>query len=338
MQNASGTMLAATTLPASTFCGLSQEKENVAHILPVVPKAERLVKELHASLSEHQKSRITKPYDHPLRGRVENNWHILDERIGTFFEMDQQKLVEEIFLNLHSEEFRNQAWEQFISDNRNKKARTPDDVFGTASVALFASSDLEKMEFVFTGRHCTRRCDGNAEKDLAFGGPIFYGHAANGFYEKPGHPGNVYWFQAKRANELFEMLDPKQREKALKGDSRGEDGTRTVALKEERGKDFEGLPAYEMSGDQRGEMLNVVADLLKPFRKEDRDEALAMIKKQYNDIHLAFYKNEDVGNDKVWDTWQLEGPSMIWYFRGEPHVHAWVHVKSPISKKSKNEV
>lgn len=42
---------------------------------------------------------------------------------------------------------------------------------------------------------------------------------------------------------------------------------------------------------------------------------------------MAFYKNQDVGEDGVWDVWQIEGPSMIWYFRGDPHVHCWAHIK-----------
>ena len=33
--------------------------------------------------------------------------------------------------------------------------------------------------------------------------------------EKPDHPNNVYWYQAKRANEVFQALDGKQREQAL---------------------------------------------------------------------------------------------------------------------------
>ena len=33
--------------------------------------------------------------------------------------------------------------------------------------------------------------------------------------------------------------------------------------------------------------------------------------------------------DGVWDIWQIEGPSMVWYFRGAPHVHTWVHVRDP---------
>jgi hypothetical protein len=49
-----------------------------------------------------------------------------------------------------------------------------------------------------------------------------------------------------------------------------------------------------------------------------------------DDLHMAFSKNEDVGNDSVWDTWQVEGPNMVWYFRGDPHVHCWAHIKAPI--------
>jgi len=39
---------------------------------------------------------------------------------------------------------------------------------------------------------------------------------------------------------------------------------------------------------------------------------------------MSFYKNLDIGNDGVCDVWQPESPTMIWYFRGAPHVHTWV--------------
>jgi hypothetical protein len=46
-------------------------------------------------------------------------------------------------------------------------------------------------------------------------------------------------------------------------------------------------------------------------------------------LSLAFYKEEDIGNDEVWDRWALRGPAMAWYFRGSPHVHTWVNVGKP---------
>ena len=42
--------------------------------------------------------------------------------------------------------------------------------------------------------------------------------------------------------------------------------------------------------------------------------------------HLTFYSDKDIGNDKVWDNWRLEGPSFVSHFRGNPHVHVWVNV------------
>jgi hypothetical protein len=42
---------------------------------------------------------------------------------------------------------------------------------------------------------------------------------------------------------------------------------------------------------------------------------------------MSFYKNFDIGNDGVWDIWQLESPNMLWYFRGAPHVHTWVNIR-----------
>ena len=41
---------------------------------------------------------------------------------------------------------------------------------------------------------------------------------------------------------------------------------------------------------------------------------------------LSFYEDGDIGEDQVWDNWRLEGPSFVWYFRGEPHVHVWVNI------------
>jgi hypothetical protein len=84
----------------------------------------------------------------------------------------------------------------------------------------------------------------------------------------------------------------------------------------------------ELAADQRGLVQKVMADLLAPFRKEDADEVMKLVNQSgFEQLHLAFYKNEDIGNDGVWDVWQIEGPTMVWYFRGKPHVHVWAHVR-----------
>jgi hypothetical protein len=201
---------------------------------------------------------------------------------------------------------------------------------GHYSAALFGTPGTGAFEFVLTGRHCTVRCDGDSVHGSAFGGPIFYGHASQNFNEAPDHPKNVYWYQAKRANEVFQALDGKQRAAALLGDPREEKGTATIQLKK-RGE-IPGLPVSDMTRDQRELVDKVLADLLLPFRKKDADEAMKDIRKNggVEALTMSFYKNLDIGNDGVWDVWQLESPTMIWYFRGAPHVHTWVNIRERV--------
>src|SRR4029453_14719273 len=110
---------------------------------------------------------------------------------------------------------------------------------GNCSVALFGQPGSGSFEFVLTGRHCTVRCDGDSVAGAAFGGPIFYGHQAGPkFTEDADHPNNVYWYQAKRANEVFKALDGKQRAQAMMEKGRAEQHAKTVELSGKK----EGLP------------------------------------------------------------------------------------------------
>jgi hypothetical protein len=284
-------------------------------------KSETLSATLFGTLTLEQRSKICFAFDHPLRQKVNNNWHITNEKIGAFLTADQNQMVREIFTAMHNPEYFDKVWEQINHDNKG------DGGFASSSIAMFGEPGTGKFEFVLTSRHCTRRCDGDSVEGAAFGGPIFYGHAAAGFEEPADHKGNVYWYQAQRANHVFQMLDGKQRALALVDKAREEEGNKTVAL---TGKStgLEGIPMTELTADQKDEVRKVLGDLLLPFRKEDSDEALKLIEKHgFDNLSLVFYKEGDIGNDGVWDNWKLEGPTMVWYFRGAPHVHCWVHVR-----------
>ena len=284
--------------------------------------SETLVSTFYKSLTDKQRAAVCFPFNHALRSKVDNNWHITEQKLADFFTKDQQAMVKEIFLGLRSPEYAEKVLSQVEHDGGSSGG------FGSTSVALFGEPGSGKFEFVITGRHCTRRCDGDSVKGAAFGGPIFYGHAAKGFNEKPDHPGNAYWFQALRANEVLKALDGRQRDLALLGDSREENGTATIKLSGKK-KGLPGIPLTELARDQKQLVHKVMADLLAPFRKSDSDEAMKLIEKNgFDHLHMAFYKNQDVGKDGVWDVWQIEGPSMVWYFRGDPHVHVWVNVQA----------
>ena len=281
--------------------------------------SETLVATLYKSLTPQQQQVVAFPFDHPLRSKVDNNWHITPEKIGEFFTADQQAMIDEIFRKLHNPDYVDKVLYHINEDAGGLK---------NYSIALFGNPGSGAFEFVLTGRHCTARCDGESTKGAAFGGPIFYGHASQGFNEKPDHPKNIYWYQAKRANEVFQALDPKQRQMALLGNPREERGTETVSLTS--AERLPGLPVSEMSRDQKRLVRQVLHDLLMPFREQDRKEALKDITADHglDTLSMSYYKNMDIGQDGVWDVWQLESPTMIWYFRGAPHVHVWVNVRT----------
>src|SRR5881296_2948128 len=86
---------------------------------PKKATSETLVTTLRASLSEEQRKAICFPFDHPLRSKVDNNWHITDKKISEFFTKDQQEMIREIFLGLHSPEYAEIVYKQVEHDGGN---------------------------------------------------------------------------------------------------------------------------------------------------------------------------------------------------------------------------
>ncbi|MGE5195335.1 MAG: DUF3500 domain-containing protein [Deltaproteobacteria bacterium] len=302
------------------------------------PASESLVKKLYDLLTPAQKEEVCFPWDYTddrglLRTRVSNNWNITDVTKlnvgGSFFTKDQQDLIREIFLGLYNPDWHERIFKQLKDDA---------DGYGKQqSIAIFGTPASGKFEFVMTGRHLTIRCDGDSTEHVAFGGPIFYGHAASGFTEKVGHPGNVFWHQAQKANRLFQMLSGKQREQALIEVAPHESA---VAFKGKEGS-IAGVPIAELSPDQKEHAKDVLKTLLEPYRDADQSEAAKMLNAQggLDACRLAFYRKGekgeslDLGDDGEWDVWRIEGPSFVWHFRGVPHVHVWVNVADDASLK-----
>ena len=205
----------------------------------------------------------------------------------------------------------------------------PDGYEGGSSVAIFGKPGTGKFEFVLTGRHCTRRCDGDSVEGVAFSGPLVYGHAAKSLKEEADHKDNAYWYQAVRANEVYQILDGKQRKVTLCDTSRGEHGNKTIELTGKK-TGLDGIRVGDMSGDQKGHVRKVLGDLLAPFRRKVSAEALKLVEAGgFDNIHMAFYQKEKLERMKS-GMWQLEGPNMICYFRGKPHVHAWIHLRKSV--------
>ena len=281
-----------------------------------------LVKQLYKSLTASQRREVCFDWNHKtkehgvLRTHVSNNWHISPHRVTSdFYNKDQQEMIEAVFWSLYSPEWKSKIRKQ-LKDDAGGYGRGQ-------SIAMFGNPQDGPFELVMTGRHLTIRCDGDTTPHVAFGGPIFYGHAAEGFDEEPDHPGNVFWAQAVKANEVFGMLDGRQKKMALIRNSPPEEEVHFRADGE-----FPGIPVSELSEDQRQHLEGVLHQLVEPYRHHDRLEALQCLKTQggLDRCALSFYESDDIGEDGIWDTWRLEGPAFVWHYRGDPHVHVWVNV------------
>lgn len=278
--------------------------------------AETAAKRLYDSLTDAQHKEICFDFDHALRGKINANWAITKPTISEFFSKDQQAAIDEIFRGVTSPD----GYERFL-----KQMDSDAGGFGEYHVALFGSPGSGKFEFEMTGRHLTIRADGDSVENVAFGGPIVYGHGEGD--SEPGLPGNVFYYQTKKANEVFAALDGKQREKALLPKAPRED---QVPVQGPQAA-FPGIAVGELSKDQQDLVEQVIKVILAPYRTEDVEEALAILKAEggLGKLHAAFYQAGDIGGDQEWDIWRLEGPGFVWHFRGAPHVHAYVNIARP---------
>lgn len=279
-------------------------------------KPEALAKRFYESLKPEQKELVALPWEDKRRLQVANNWDIVPQQIGKFYSGDQQQLIRDIFRGIVSEDGAGRFAKQMKDDYGG---------FERYTVATFGDPSTSKFQWVLTGRHLTMRCNADKEAGAAFGGPMFYGHQSGPKdTEAPDHPGNVFWSQAQAVNKVFAALDGRQQEKALLEKAPADD---EKSIKIKKTGPWAGFCVGEMSKDQKGVVEAALKELLAPYRASDVEEAMTIIKDGGLDkVHVAFYQDMDLGGDKVWDRWKIEGPTMSWYFRGSPHVHTWVNV------------
>lgn len=282
-----------------------------AHAAPTSKSvAETAVKALYDSFSDQQAAMVCLPFDHKLRQRINANWKISNLTIGSeFYSKDQQDLIGQIVKGITSEEGHDRLHRQMKADGGG---------LGRYSMVIFGEPGTDKFQWELTGRHLTLRADGNSAPGAAFGGPIVYGHGA----EDPAK--NLFFYQTQKVNEVFQALDPKQAKVALLDSSPSED---EVALQGKTGK-FPGIAVAELTSDQKELVADTLKVLLGLYRDEDVKEVMSILKEGggLESLHMSYYSDSDLKGDKVWDVWRIEGPSFVWHFRGDPHVHAYINI------------
>ncbi|HEX3657957.1 MAG TPA: DUF3500 domain-containing protein [Pirellulales bacterium] len=279
-----------------------------------------------------------------LRTHVSNAWHITPQLLGSEFYNDEQRhLVLEVMRTVLTP-----AWVEKLQRQAYDDSGKP--WGGDQALAIFGDPSSGRCQCVVTGFHLTVRATTEPRPASAFGGPLTHSHQPSGFYEKFGHPGNIFWNQALKANEIYKLLDAQQQKQALLTRNLpyfqylGEIDRTTIVPETpwdeprresdirflQPGFPATGLPLAKMGGEQRRAMEAMLASLIAPYRQQYQDQVQDALRRQggLDQCTLKFYRQHDWGEDGVWDNWRLEGPSLVWFFRGSPHVHIWIHVAS----------
>src|SRR5262249_10041049 len=219
---------------------------------------------------------------------------------------------EEGFDRLCRRENETTAW-----DNSQSFERVGADFFGSME-------GNSQWAWVLSGHHITIRCDGNSEPDAAFGGPIYYGHTPDGYSAR-----NLWNYQTRAALAVYDALTEQQRMQAVVGGTPGELAA-SGALRP-AGQRMPGIPCAEMTRSQRAMVLNVMNQVLSPFRQEETDRVMGIVNRTggLGPIHLAFYREPNETNLTRWHFWRLEGPGFVWNYRVLPHVHCYVNIAVP---------
>ncbi len=279
--------------------------------------AETLVKELFAGLNEEQKKKVVYAWTDSKRTAMDPNGSI-GIPIGKVYTKAQTELVERIIKAMCNGE---EGWRQ-ISRNDGKSQWDASHEFGNVGAHIFGDPSKGKFAFMVTGHHLTIRCDGDSEEGPAWGGPIYYGHTPNGWSER-----NLFYYQTKAAMSVFTALSEKQKKVAVIEKNPGEHAASVKFKKAQESKP--GLSYGEMSKDQQELLDKVMRTILSPFRKEDGDEVMQIIKANggFDKLHFGFFKDAKT-KEGQWDFWRIEGPGFVWNFRVLPHVHCYVNISS----------
>lgn len=302
------------------------------------------IRAFHESLTAEQRRRMSFDWDHrgftglPLRLHVTNNWNVSPASISSF-SPEQQRLIDAVIASVLSP-----GWPERL------KRQARDDTgqaWGNQKIAIFGQPDGGPCQMVVTGFHLTLRATCEAAPSAAFHGAICHGHQPSGFNERVGHPNNIFWFQAQCANQVYQALDPPARQRALVTSGMpfymvDRQIDRRHILPETRlpmplepdvrfrgsNGPFPGMPIREMNAEAKLLAAQTLDGMLQPYRSAYQTQVRRCLERQggLDACSMAFYQERDLGSDGEWDNWRIEGPAFVWYYRGSPHVHSWIHV------------
>jgi hypothetical protein len=284
--------------------------------------AEALIRELYQGLTAQQRTQVVMPWDHgagnnaiATRLRMYNS-SINQNTIGSVYTPAQRELNERILRSICSDE---EGYRRITRNGTFDASQS----FQRCGAHIFGDpTNNQQFAWVFSGHHLTVRCDGNSEPNAAFGGPMYYGHSPDGYSQR-----NVFNYQTRSVLAVWDALTAAQRQSAVMAQYVNPREQAGSIRFRPAGQAYPGVSYRDLTGDQRRLIESVMRDLISPYRREDGDEVMDLIRRNggMERMHLGFFRDENTAADR-WDFWRLEGPGFVWNYRVLPHVHCYVNI------------
>ena len=287
-------------------------------VVPPSPSAQLervdvLARELFTTLDAEQRDDACVPYDHPLRQYHNRGvWGGGREVMFGFSRRQRRILTDLMYAGLSAE----------------GRSRIPDEYFTRWSgvhgmrVLICGDPNAAPYQMIMTGAHLNLRLGGRSREGAAFGGPQVYGDQRGN--EQVGLPGNMYRDQFVLAQRLLHGLDPRQHKRAVLEDAPVQTGI------ELQGRDgvFPGLAVAALDSDRKAVVNALVDRVLATYPADDVTYARACLQANggVDGLFVSYYQRGEDGTIPDAQVFRLEGPGAVLYFRGYPHVHAFINI------------
>jgi hypothetical protein len=287
--------------------------------LPPTPSTQlrppdQIARDLLATLDPELKSRLQVDYDHAYRQYHNRGVWAGGVNVATGgFSRNQLSLIVDLMHSGLSAQGRQIIPNQLL-------LKLPDAVVN--NLLICGEPGSAHCQILFTGPHLNLRIGGSNREGVAFGGPQVYGDQSGN--KEAGLPGNVYQPQFVAGMALFDALDTEQQALALQPDS----PIQTRIEVQGAGGVFAGVPVAEMTPIQQNLAKRMIDLTFAPYPQEDVAYAWQCLEANggLSSLHAAFYEDSRYDGRGGFQTYRLEGPSAVFYFRGFPHVHAFFNV------------
>jgi hypothetical protein len=271
---------------------------------------------LYDILGEEERDAVCFDYDHPLR-QYHNRGVDTGGGWAFFLGSDARQLMVDLLYAGLSDKGRARVPEQWVSQ-----------IFGIhlTRLAIFGDPHAGPYQVLVTGPHLNLRLGGRSLEGVAFGGPQVYGDQEGN--HEVGLPGNVYREQLACGQRFFASLTPGERQAARRPKAPVQTD---IALQGAAGR-FDGIAVANLGARSRQLAREAVSEILATYAEEDAAYARECLARNggVDALHAADYAVDHQGGRNVGDgpsqIYRFEGPAAVFYFRGEPHLHAFVNV------------